>query len=313
MDKDKVNPTLPECNQLLRVHIISAQFDNASENWKTHCVVKVGDKTAETLSHPLTVCPSTGRKCIVWQENFMVEYDHGRPDLDVQVFSHKDLLGTAKLQINDIPPSKDTWDKVAPKEYSLSDSKDNSIGKITLRIRRETKVFGSLVVNLTKGQFEGSAEKGVNSVMATLKHTNQVFSKAPVAVTDGHFEFPDYNKSFEINKDNNVFDLFIELWEVEPGHGIPAISTQALLEPAPTAPVPEKKENLSPVSRERMIGQARLPLFDTRTPFHWNLPVFTVDHKLVAKIHLSAELHSCEKKTATASPATKTPDTSSNP
>jgi len=281
----------PENSHLLRFHIISAQLKNATQNSNVHCVVKVGKGCAKTLSHPLT---GSDPKEVVWQEDFILEYNDeckGKNSLlEAQVFAEKDLLGTFSMEINPNQPiEEEIWSMIKPTSYPLCDSKGNSVGTINLRIRHEFKILGTLTVVLKEGDLEEGLIQNAKSVTAIVKHTNQVFKMSPATVNGNHFIFSDQcTQNINIDKDNNVFDVFIEIWKDQ----ITSSEASAALTPAPTAPIPEKNEKLDPNTpmRDTMIGQARITLFDVRSPVQSSLPIFTADHRQVGHLQLQATL-----------------------
>jgi predicted secreted protein len=256
--------------------------------------VKTGNKQAKTIAHPLI--GKNASKDVVWQEDFIMEFDHlgaheEKVFLEVLVFSKKDLLGILKLTVDDISPAEEIWEMIKPVDFPLSDPKGNQIGTVNLRIRHENKIFGTLVVNLKEGDLEKDISGDIMSVMAVIKHTDQISLTQPAIVNDNHFVFLEScSKSIILDKKNNVFDVFIELWKNDPNPNVSQVKSSAILEPAPTAPIPEKKKNLDPTAlvRGNMIGQARLPLFDVRLPFQ-SLQIFS-EHKRVGQIQVQTRL-----------------------
>jgi hypothetical protein len=258
--------------------------------------VKVGNKIAKSLSHP----PSgSDLKEVVWQEDFIIEFDQSAKEdrLEIQVLNTKGALGLFRFKINKALCGEGTWSTAQPGNYPIKDNDRKIIGNLKLRVRREFKILGTLAVDLKEANFEEGVVRA-DQVMAVLKHTNKVFSIPPANVEGNHVAFQPDCKKFEIDKSSNVFDIFIEFWRSTPGRGIVAGEILAALEPAPTDPTPKKNEKLDPTMRDTMIGQARLPLFDARTPLKTTLPIFTADHKQVGLAHISAQLQDKTSKSA---------------
>jgi hypothetical protein len=283
---DTTNPPLDVCH-LLRFHIISARFDEPSEKWSTRCRLKVGHREAKTLAHPMT------EKEVMWNESFIIEYDpSNKPTVEVQVFSKKDVLGKLEMKVNEFDTTDQLeWFKVQPTVAKLQCS-GRTVGELIYRARHEFKLFGNLEVGLAGGQLVSSCE--AKSVKAVIKHTTRVVETPNVPVKDGRFSYSHVTGSFPLDKNNNIFDVFIEIWENDPSQYIP----QAAKEAAPTEPKPEHKVN--PMERLRMIGQARLPLFDTRLHPYLTVPIHSVDHKQVGDLQINAKLdeNKCSKNHA---------------
>jgi len=164
-------------DQLLRLHVINAKFNAATKEHKeTYCVITVGKKNAKTLFRPLTG-PKDKEKEVKWDENFAIEYEKKDEEsfILVEVYAKAtlkdELLGEFKLKVNEIDAPKakeekdgkkdkkdkkkekeETWASAKPRDAALTDKKGTHVGSITLRIRRELKLHGNLIIDIKEAE-----------------------------------------------------------------------------------------------------------------------------------------------------------------
>jgi len=196
----------------------------------------------------------------------------------------EDLLGKFDMMIS-TGSSMEEWAKIKPTSSKLLSSSGATVGEISYRLRHECKLLGIMQVDLEGGQL---MDKDIKAVKAVLKHVNKVVQSPTVPVKDSRFEFKWVAEPFTLDAKNNVFDIFIEIWENDPGQILPPAAKESV----PTAPIPENndKKKSNPLERMKMVGQARLPLFDAKSLFHSSLPIHTDDHKHVGDIMVKARM-----------------------
>jgi len=296
----KANPILSPVDNLLRLHIIGAKYEKPYKN--TFVVITVGNRSARTISHPL-IGIGDGSKDVRWEEHFTIEYEkEDESPIRIQVFSESssDVLGELNMHFGDIdtPRAKSTdddgrqedyvqeiWNISRLKEEPLKDKDGLVIGTLIFRLRREFKMHGTLSVDVNEVELENAIYSRVETVKCVLKHftqgkVNQLY-ESPVSTgvrEDSRtiFKWPQsFNGQFDIDQTNNIYDVFIEVWQ---GEQIPST--------LPSSP----SDNNEMVSGP-MLGQARLTLFDARSFFNTPLPIYSFsDHKLVGHVKLEATM-----------------------
>jgi len=309
------------CKQILRVHLISAQFPPTAETHDAYAVVTVGKQSAKTFVHPMV---SQGNdKVINWQEHFMIE--HAEKDskslILIQVFqSNQELLGEYKMHLGDLPKCKDKkkekaveknnqpgqipekWVTAKVNTYALKDKNGNDIGLITLRIRRETKMYGILNFELkevTLDKLPKSLE--ADCVKCIVKLTTQVFESPPMKCTSGEGKIINWENckyQFNIDETNHFSDVFIEVWR-ENVRGPPTQScvqhiVNAVSTAAESVLIPGGKQEARSFS-ENLIGEARMSLFDTQSTFCTPMPLFRPHHKEIGTVTVMAKLTKSKK------------------
>jgi len=295
--------------QLLRLHVINAKFNKEiKENKETWCQVTVGKKNAKTLSHPLTGAKDQPKE-IKWDENFAIEYEKKDEDtfIHVEVYTKgllgNDLLGEFKLKMNEIDPPKpkeekkdkkdkkkekekeESWAMAKPKDAPLTDKKGNQVGTIILRVRRELKVYGTLVIDIKEAELieNPTKIKTAKCVVKIASHVQETPSaEAKAHKTATHFEWKKNIVSIEIDQTNHIFDVFIELWDENPVNPPP---------PQPAAKKDDKNPEKKPISGA-FVGQSRITIYDTRSKFNAALPLHTqtAERKQLGTIKVLAKL-----------------------
>jgi hypothetical protein len=117
--------------------------------------------------------------------------------------------------------------------------------------------------------------------LSTFSHeTSSVRSKCSGSLC--HFSFSnDQDVSVDVNKNNNVFDVFIEVWQQ-------TSNAESLSQDKS-----EHKSSSDPKKTSgQLIGQARLPIYDAKNFFKGSLPLLSQgeDHKMVGTISVEAHL-----------------------
>jgi hypothetical protein len=204
---------------------------------------------------------------------------------------------------------RDRWTMATIKEETLVDKKGHRVGTIVLRMRQETKLYGTLSVDVKEVEMDGSVVPDVNSAKCAIKLVSQVHeTPSTEAIREGgkvRFTWasnPNPNQ-FDINETNHVYDVFIMLMKCEPGavcQGAPSTSaastTEAGTAATDIAPKDHKKEEAKDeVSYPSLIGEARLSLFDARRGIQDPLPLFTNNQKQVGQVKVQVNLTETEK------------------
>jgi len=191
----------------------------------------------------------------------------------------------AETNQKDAPPgSKDREDWVTAKvqEVDLMDSNNNKVGILTLRMRREIKMIGTLKVELKEVNLEPLGHStDVHCVKCVMKLLDQVYETPTCEKSKGNsvsptFCFSSCSKSFKVNDTNNVFDLFIEIRSCGPS----------------------SEDSKEQSCKDTILGQARLSLFDAQTKFCSPLPIFSPHHKQIGHLQIEAEMQDHENRKA---------------
>jgi hypothetical protein len=304
------NPNHQPTEQLLRLHVINAKFNPATkENKETWCQVTVGKKNAKTLSHPLTGAKDQPKE-IKWDENFAIEYEKKDEDtpIHVEVYTKgllgNDLLGEFKLKLNEIDPPKpkeekkdkkdkkkekekeESWAMAKPKEAPLTDKKGHQTGTIILRVRRELKVYGTLVIDIKEAELTEppgkiKSARCVVKIATHVQETPSAEAKAHKNLT--HFVWKNNIVQIEIDQTNHIFDVFIELWDDHPANPPP--------QPAAKKDDPKNPEKKPLSFNGLLIGVARITIYDTRSKFNAQLPLLeSTERKQVGTLKVLAKL-----------------------
>jgi len=226
---------------------------------------------------------------------------------------------------------EENWATAKPKDAPLVDKKGNQVGVITLRIRREVKLYGTLIIDIKDAELIAGEEpvkharcaKCVIKLALQSKETTVVEGKP--AQGKNQFLWKSSVHQFEIDRTNHVFDVFIELREDEPSKkdepakkddgkkddgkkGAASSSSSSLTDSA-------KKDDgkksggaslpTGPIITGTFLCQARLTLYDTRSKFNTPLPLLTHDRKQIGQLRVQAKLKQSKSATKEAEHETK--------
>jgi len=248
-------------DQLVRLHVISAKLSNGKDLKDCYCVVNVGPQKAETLKHQTN---DIGE--VKWDEHFSIEYYDKKEKesfYQLEVYANGQCIGIYKQRMSEISDSKEMWTNSKNIDCNITkDGKDT--GVVTFRIRREQKRCGTLNIRVKDCELNEMAGNNVQSTRCVVKLST--FSQEALSIPNeskssgntSHFSFAnDKEIAIDVNKNNNVFDVFIEVWQ---------------------------QNNALPI-----IGQARLPICDTTHNFKGNLPLLA-NNKMVGTVFVEANL-----------------------
>jgi hypothetical protein len=273
--------------------VISARFNNthtvhdtnSDDCGESFCVVNVGTQKAETLK---LKCTNFGE--IKWDEHFSIEYFDKREKesfFQLEVYTNGQLKGFYKQNISEIVGDKVSWDKTKIREAPLVSKTGKEMGEITFRIRREEKCYGTVKISIKDCELNYNTDQILSAKavanLSTISHETGISE----GKLDNNVKLFSFKKSepmeFYINKNNNVFDFFIEVWNCNP-----TIVTSDHNEHQHE----EKQERTDkkPISGH-LMGQARLPVFDIKHNSRFQLPVITQtpDHRLIGTIKVNTE------------------------
>eukprot|EP01101_Sappina_pedata_P006703 TRINITY_DN3409_c0_g1_i1.p1 TRINITY_DN3409_c0_g1~~TRINITY_DN3409_c0_g1_i1.p1 ORF type:complete len:316 (-),score=119.07 TRINITY_DN3409_c0_g1_i1:136-1083(-) len=297
------NPTLISADQLLRLHVINARLNKEKERSNVYAVVTIGKKAAKTDMRPL-VGPKDAPKTVDWEEHFAIEYEKNDEESTIQVDVYAkatlkdDLLGEFKLRLGDIDPPKEkskdkkkdkkeekeiSWAASKPKEVPLNDKKGNQVGTITLRIRRELKLYGVLSVDLKEVEIENEIDGDPTPIFGVVKLNPQRFEanssagKAGKTTATTVYVWRANSNKLKVDQTNHVYDVFIEIRRK---------ASAVELQPDPKSKSDDKKN----VIDGDLLGEARLALYDTRSKFSEQLVLYDRDHKQVGFVKVLAKL-----------------------
>jgi hypothetical protein len=270
-------------DQLVRLHVISARFKDLKEGSECWCVVNVGAQKCQTLRLKVN---SSGE--VKWDENFSIEYlDKKEKDalFLIELFANGEFKGAFRQRICEINAAQESWDRSQNRDCTLTDQQGNEIGIVTFRVRREEKCYGMLKIDIKECELNQLA--GQIKTAKCVVNCSTFFHETSVAegkLDQGnvtHFNFVNNNLvQLEINKNNNIFDVFIEIWEQNP--------IQSNAPPSQEIKSGEKKQISG-----RLIGQARLPVYDARQRFNAQLPLIsleTAERKMLGTVTVEAML-----------------------
>jgi hypothetical protein len=219
---------------------------------------------------------------VKWDEHFSIEYYDKKEKesfFQVEVYGNGKLLGCYRQNMDEIGGANGAWENAETKECLLKSSSGTEMGNITLRIRREEKCIGQMDINIKCVELNGCQQCKSAKCVVNLSTFSHECSSAE-GKCEGNvckFCFND-NVKIDIDEKNNVFDAFIEVWDVNCGQSQQGVNNK-----------PKNAEQKHPGC---LIGQARLPIYDCRKRFEATLPILSQsqDHKLMGSIKLDAEL-----------------------
>jgi hypothetical protein len=297
--------------------VIGARFNaTVKENEHTYCVVKGFKRAAKTLGHSLVGAIDQPKE-VKWDEHFTIEYEKKDEEtfILVEVFARPTLkddpkseskLGEFKLKMAEIDAPKpkveqkekkekkleeETWANAKVRDEPLTDEKGVQTGTVTLRLRRELKLYGTLVIDIKEAELtdanasRAQSAKCVVTLASHIQETPAAEGKTHMGIT--HYVWKSNIIQLEIDQNNHIFDVFIELWD-EHG-GVPAVAAAPAdkkkdeEKPAATFPAADEKVKVDKKAiTGHSIGQVRLTLYDTLSKFKAQLPLLS---QLAGKHH----------------------------
>jgi len=274
-------------DQLLRLYVAGARFNNSiKDNKETICLISVAKNSTHTIARPIV------SSNIKWDEHFAIEYNEKDENsiIIIQICEAGHTIGECKIKLRDIEPPtksnqdkdknkegmfvKQSWQETELKEFPLKDKKDAEIGIISIRIRREFKMFGTLVITVKDAQVTNSMGN-IRSGKCILKLANQLQSTSIVnTLKSGNsirFEWDSKPVEFKVDHTNHVFDVFIELWNDDD----PTTTDTSVF--VYDSKKDEKIAEKKPI-HGTIIGQARLTLDDAKNNFDSQVLLIDQEH-----------------------------------
>jgi len=197
------------------------------------------------------------------------------------------------------------WFKSNPRELPLKNANGDKIGHFTLRIRREIKLFGMLNIDMKEIDLDPSENEDNRPIKCVFKLASDVFETPSVNGKEGKYVWKSCNIKFPVDEKNHVYDCFIEVYQDTPLETATSFTNPSTIQE-------EVKDNSSPTTSEenynpktatiaktiiksplingKLLGQARIPLYDTRSSFKIPLPIYRQDEKQIGLIQLNAKL-----------------------
>jgi len=225
----------------------------------------------------------------------------------------KEEKDTKEKEMKREEKQNDRWNMASIKEEFLVDRKGHKVGTIVLRMRRETKLYGSLSVDVKEIEVDNSILSDVCWAKCAVKLVSQVretpSTEAKRENGKSRFTWETCPSQFDINESNHVYDVFIMLMK-DQGASSPSSSsspTAAISSAIPSATStlaaaisapkdPKKEATKDEVSYPSLIGEARLSLYDARYGTQDPLPLFTNDHREIGLVRVKATLTKTQKE-----------------
>lgn len=284
-------------DQLLRLHIIEAHFtDELKDVTSSYCVVSVG----KLMSSKTDVAKGNKAPLFDSQFSIEYNIKDEDSEIAIQLMDGKggqttdDMLGEWKIKLSELKApkknhnkikekgkddekketkkekTKKIWANSKPKTAVIKDKNGNKIADIIVRMRRELKLFGTLDVSVLNVELPPLMDKIYVKTQGKcfIKH-HETINETPTIESILNPEkknveyswkgFP-HTCQFDINDNNDVYDIFIELWQTFNGTDMV------------------------------MIAETRLPLYDCREKFSGELHLIDPQKVDVGMIEINATM-----------------------
>jgi hypothetical protein len=291
---DSRDPVGMALDGLLRFHLISLKLNEKAKSVWCEVRVKGKDTPSRTRTHAIKDTDEP-----VFDSNFSIEFDtrDNGSRLIVEAFDDrlitKHSIGKWKVKISDLK-----LDAPAPKSFSgahkdeqkvavdsswaraeiirndLKDKHGKVVGTLEAKFRREKKLSGTLTTTIKSVELYEPTKlaRCVMKLYGEPRLTNEVFpvrQDKNVSTTFTWDSGDSPTASWVVTPDNNIFDLFIEVWGSD---------------------------------KSKPIGEARIPLCDTQGGYTGCLNIIHESHTIVGKVLVSASFSS-----SSVEPAVKPP------
>jgi len=295
------------------VLVLGAHFDSTfcNKNYnETKCLISVAKNYSNTIGRPIVGSD------VMWNEHFSIEYAQGDEASLVifQVINNDTVLGQCEMKLQEIKPPKpskerdynesdgtstpavQSWQDTETKDFTLLNKKGSSVGTISLRLRREFKLYGTLVLEIKEAELQQSEiDAQIKVVKCIVKLATQVFTTPlanTVVVLPGNiirFRWNFDPIQIKVDQSNHIFDVFIELWQEDPN----TVSTKAMETTTVFSKDDKKDEKVNekkPICGS-VIGQARLTIDDAKSNFNSQIVLMRQeDHKKIGFLSVQARL-----------------------
>jgi len=268
-----------QVDQMLRLRIIDGAFENLNANADTYAVVSIGKQSARTKVVKNSNHPN-------FEENFAIGYElvDEKSEIVIDVFEKGHLtderIGEFRLKLAQVDPPKnrkaknkevhdqpaakadtalptpsnaptvgkkdkpaqnaESWANAQPQKALLVNRKGDKVGFVNILVRRELRLHGNLNIHIREVDLAPMDDTSFwakpTSLVAKLGQERHEHPLNMTNVSSAQKVPAEFDVSFQVNDNNNISDVFFELWQ-----------------------------------NGQAIGEARLPLYDTRKRYNGSL------------------------------------------